>query len=158
MLFALVLTRANVFAQWSPTTNDSLLRSNGVYSILLNEGIDSLLIFNHLQRSQVNIIIDDNAIMDRNLKPDIHIIHLVNSKKILFSNKEGESGEYFVTANGKLIDKSVQDFFFQRSRKYFTKYETVGSESNSFWDSTAKPILVTLGAVAVIALFFLIRG
>jgi hypothetical protein len=27
-----------------------------------------------------------------------------------------------------------------------------------FWDSTAKPILVTVGAVAVIALFFLIRG
>jgi hypothetical protein len=158
VIFALVPARAKNFAQWSSATNDSLLRNNGIYSILLNEGIDSLLNSNHLQRSDVNIVIDDSAIMDRNLKTDLHIIHLDNSKKILFNNKEGESGEYFVTAKGKLINNSAKDFFFQRYRKYYTKFETISSESNSFWDSAAKPILVTLGAVAVIALFFLVRG
>jgi hypothetical protein len=54
-----------------------------------------------------------------------------------------------------------QKFSFTKTSKYTTTFDYVGQESNepkSFWDSTAKPILVTLGAVAVIALFFLIRG
>ena len=71
-----------------------------------------------------------------------------------------------VTAEGVLcclpINVADQKIAFTRMSRYKTIFESHRQGANdseiSFWDSTAKPILVTLGAVLVIALFFLIRG
>jgi hypothetical protein len=92
-----------------------------------------------------------------------------------------ESGVRFVAASGRITfdDTSQKEIHYLFGKSYH--YEGISDfkpeesklrpgeskikveditpiESKSFWDSTAKPILVTLGAVAVIALFFIIRG
>ncbi len=93
------------------------------------------------------------------------IKHIQSSHKILSSTKGIEDGIVIVSADGTLcclpFNKQDETFSFTRTSKYRATFDYVGQmsgDSSSFWDSTAKPILVTLGAVAVIALFFLIRG
>ena len=93
---------------------------------------------------------------------------ILDIKNIVFThttnnNSEAmEDGFYKVVASGEvtIFDSTyLHQFFINKYRKYTLIYEnSTQSEPKSFWDSTAKPILVTLGAIAVIALFFLVRG
>ncbi len=174
LLSALVPARAEIYGQSYLGIKDSLGRS-GIYQILLNEGIDSVLNSINLSRNDVEVVEDTNLtwsdyshIGSRPKDPDTFFKKLLIQKnnrnyKIFNSSSTTEQGIYTLSVTGKVVSLPAnipeRTFSFNKSRKYNTVYENdLSNESKSFWDSTAKPILVTLGAVAVIALFFLVRG
>jgi hypothetical protein len=180
LIFALVPARAKIFAQSSAGTKDSIERRD-IYQVLLDEGIDSVLNSLSLRKDLVHIIMDTNNLkfLDGNRplqmwygKGDppqyfyfqtLLIDQCIKNKTIFNATSQEEKGIASIVVKGKLISSQNNKpgiiFSFTRYRKYDLVYDNnVSNESNSFWDSTAKPILVTIGAVAAIALFFLIRG
>lgn len=186
IFIVLVFIRASVYGQIhdvgtklvKPFYTDDLTQK------LIDEGIDSVLKSAHLFRENMwvgldTLIEDSTCLINREIY-SLHmermqdgskligkliIRHLEKSRLILNESKGFEEGQITITGKGILcLEKdwnAPQPYSFSKSLKYKTTYEASLSTSNepsSFWDSTAKPILVTLGAVAVIALFFLIRG
>ena len=188
IIISIVFTRANVFAQitYIGQYTAENFKTDELTEKLLNETIDSVLTSRHLTRVHTWLVVDtlreDSTCAPPSRGLAVHSIsrrgteenqytarliirHFERNRQILTSSDTFEEG--FVSVSGKGIicldqNGSVpQEFLFSRSAKFRTVFETNSSsatESSSFWDSTAKPILVTLGAVAVIALFFLIRG
>ena len=156
-------------------TKDSNIRKSGIEQGLLAQGIDSVLKAAKYSRENIEVEIDtieksslheerENEKTDSYLGKLI-VKHIFISHKILNSSKNAEEGLVFVSADGSLCclpsNLPGQNFSFTKTSKYTTTFDYSGLMSNepkSFWDSTVKPILVTLGAVAVIALFFLVRG
>ena len=164
MIFALVFARANVFAQ-NFNIEKGIYSGSNVYKILLEEGIDSILKAKMLSPSYTLLIKSDSGFSVHNGNGSTKIILLRDSVfHFVFMNTiDGEEGICGVIADGRINGDALkldgEKFSFARSRKYSIKLENkVPNVNNSFWDSTAKPILVTIGAIAVIALFFLVRG
>ena len=159
-------------------TKDSSVRN--IYNILIDEGIDSVLNSLNLTRDNLHRIIMDTDIVNRNLSDDypshglhddqkrifpwdLRISQFIRDNKITGYTSNEEIGVYSVSVNGKIryLPPGTPDktFSFTRLRRYTLEFENkISAEPKTFWDSTAKPILVTVGAAAVIALFFLVRG
>ena len=168
IIIALVFNRANVYGQMPTGTKDSIVRRISPEEKILAQGVDSVLESLNYSRENRRVEIDTanrganiplGDYIGRLIIQHIHTIY-----EALNSTKNSEEGLIIVSASGivcctnsNLPDKK---FSFTRSKKYTTTFDLVqkSDDTSSFWDSTAKPILVTLGAVAVIALFFLIRG
>ena len=154
---------------------------------LLDELIDSVLRSVHHSRDSIYVAIDTlkedtdcfsnhTQVGSVRLKAYMHnagfkyagkltIRHLETSRTATSFSGSSEEGVVSVLGSGILCFEPsmalVQKFSFAKVLKYRTTYENYLPDKDttkSFWDSTAKPILVTLGAAAVIALFFLIRG
>jgi hypothetical protein len=158
VIFALAFARANVYGQRIETVD---------YGLLIN-GIDSVLKSHNLYPDSVFIVVDS---FDRKILPvatkhficdSVILLHVAGYRKIYNNNGSSLEGQAYVSVSGELRYKNTvkkKEFFsFERSSNYGACIFNPAEESKSFWDSTAKPILVTLGAVAVIALFFLVRG
>lgn len=119
------------------------------------EGLDSIAKARGFDPSSVNILADTavRQYIDERISP--------NPKAILYvQHSEYRSGGARVIA-GTIIPllppKSSENFSFLA---YFGPQIIEGKEQpeEGFWESVLQPTLVTLGAVAIIALFFLIRS
>jgi len=180
VLFALAFARANVYAQFqSADTVGKSIRTDMIDSRDLWEGIDSLLKSHGLTVARVRIVCDtlDRRLLSRVGFPtsnsnstQLIIDHIFGYKKFfkggwhskdLFNGRDID--ERVVAVDGKIefSDSSHQSIPFSFTRTLTLiplSDDHIPEFPESFWDSTAKPILVTLGAAAVIALFFLVRG
>ncbi len=71
----------------------------------------------------------------------------------------GSGNQQIITASGSVVTlkppKSPQAFTISR---YFPHGIDTSNDDEGFWDSVLQPALVTLGAVAIVALFFLVRS
>jgi hypothetical protein len=179
LLFAFVPARTKIFAQYSKieTTNTGI-RNEDINQTLLFEGIDSVLASMSFSRENIEIEVDtarnDTTSFHRQSNSSTRvgkylgklIINRFTNFHNTLRNANGiEEGVYSVSASGVLCclpsGSNDQKFSFTKSTQYRTVYEDNSMNAHqpkSFWDTTAKPVLVTIGAVAVIALFFLIRG
>ncbi|MEI8134955.1 MAG: hypothetical protein WCH46_07740 [bacterium] len=162
LIFALAPTRAKIFAQET---------KSGMYDRLVREAIDSVLNAHGLSTKNTGILFETgiqvdstllNSVRDDNI---IFIRDLSRNQRVIRTSEQGEEGEYSITGKYAITKRGVSlaelnglvRNTLQRTRRY--SLNLIESDSpHSFWDSTAKPILVTIGAAVVIALFFLIRG
>ncbi|HET9136681.1 MAG TPA: hypothetical protein VFO76_08585 [Candidatus Kapabacteria bacterium] len=177
--FALVFTRANAFSQGTSSKELS------IYSIdptLIERGIDSIRNANRLSQTETRLVIDTNV---PRLQDYIKVRAVANPKATIVIKKLSAVQYNDVCPNCEIIpNQSVavtvygtgvlsfdqagmpsQQFNFIASQTYRQSQFNImpvqvktESPEPSFWESTAQPIIVGLGAVAIIALFFLIRS
>jgi hypothetical protein len=174
VLFALAFARANVYAQASRLGSDPV-RREGVEGFELRIVADSLLNSYHLSLDsvKVNFNTSDEPVFRHHFRSAVnhsvgtlYFDHIAGYRII-----SGENGGYmssYIDASGRIVfnESSRKEISFSISRMIGERINPIEGETKnevvlkneSFWDSTAKPILVTLGAAAVIALFFLVRG
>ncbi len=176
-IFALVNSGAKIYAQTSDPIaaryfdNNYHLVEVGILDLsAIAKGIDSVLSTMNLMRNEVQVFgsssISASLIQSLNAQKKTDTVAGIDLENILCYRKEDPLPGYTkdsIIISGRINfyanNKPSSKFSFQR----MTKFGNPGSictlkEDSSFWDSTAKPILVTLGAIAVIALFFLVRG
>lgn len=177
---ALVFTRANVFAQEVKIIGNKTLTSvQYAEPDLIRAGIDSLLKAHNLSSSLVRIIgdsISPNLIqavaISQTGKPIATIvikhIYTVTDLVCATCNVLPASKPSSVQVEGVLsfdeVGKPTEQFSFVSfgaSREEHLPIPNVikpPEAPKTFWESTAQPILVTVGAAAIVALFFLIRS
>lgn len=178
---ALVFARANVFAQDVQVVGNKTLSS--VYYAdpeIIRLGLDSVLRSHHLTSESVRINGDSIAseLLRVLAKPQtgvpiasVIIKHLWALQEVGCPDCEGvlrRSSLQYVMVEGVIafdeIGKPTIPFNFYRFGSFSQEHALMLNVSKpseapkSFWESTAQPILVTLGAAAIIALFFLIRS
>ncbi|MEP7234108.1 MAG: hypothetical protein ABI778_02315 [Ignavibacteriota bacterium] len=175
VIFALASARASIFGQTISGTQSAVERTDE-YDRLFEKGIDSLVIAHQLSRSYFSIVYDTSStsrdsdysihgIRGNGNQPhgSIQITTLKKSTTILKSTNWAEEGFITLEAEGKIccMPTPMKDtlFSFRRTSGFATIFDhDSGGSQESFWDSTAIPIIVSLGAAVIIALFFLIRG
>lgn len=181
VIFALVPARTKIYGQIPKDKKARINRREEVVDgFLLKNGLDSVLKAHALDSDRVKIIFDemDSAMLmdysseitgyffghnNSHISTYMYVDHFSGFDKKTLSGIPVE-GIHSIAASGRIIYKDsfnkTEWFFFTKTEEHF--YECSISnpveEKPSFWNSTAIPILVTLGAVAVIALFFLVRG
>jgi len=147
-------------------TNIAMAQSNAkTFKEVTREGLDSIVKTRGFELHEVSIL-GDTAIrryIDERILPDPKAILYVQ-----YFQLRGDSREGRMKVSGALISlkppKSPEHFSFitAASGPQITEVAKVDrtppEEEKSFWDSVLQPTLVTLGAVTIIALFFLIRS
>ena len=176
-IFALVPARAKIYGQTSYpiavrySDNNYHLEEVGILDFsTIAKGIDSVLSTMNLARNEVQVFgsssISASLIQSLNSQKKTDTVAGIDLENILCYRKEDPSPGYTkdsIIISGRINyyanNKPSLKFLFQRMAKFGNPGSIdILKEDTSFWDSTAKPILVTLGAIAVIALFFLVRG
>ena len=178
---ALVFARANVFAQDVKVVGNKSLSS--VYYAdpeIIQLGLDSVLRSHHLTIESVRI--NGDSIASELLRvlaksqtgvpiASVIIKHLWALQEVGCPDCEGvlrRSSLQYVMVEGVIafdeIGKPTIPFNFYRFGSFSEEHSPMLNVNKptevpkTFWESTAQPILVTLGAAVIIALFFLIRS
>ena len=168
--FALVYARANVFGQELPLLDNSsidpIIVQHSLDSIVtahqlswdnirvtgdsLGSRIEEYFIQNHPSDPQGTIIIKrlqarvENPCPDCELLPNQYHRIRVWGQGVMTFDAAGKGSEPF--SFSKIEVSAVQPVV------------RLPAEPPSFWESTAEPIIVTIGAAVIVALFFLIRS
>jgi hypothetical protein len=182
--FALVFARANVFAQGSfPISAVTLNASTPVPiseldPILVERGIDSIRGVYHLSRVETRLTIDTpvkrlrdycNSRVLSGAKATAVITGISALQELACPQCEvipNHETRVDVYATGVLTfdetNRPSVPFTFHVIEVYkqplFDAMRPVEKVESSFWESTAQPIIVGIGAAVIVALFFLIRS
>lgn len=179
--FALVFTRANVFAQGSaPESTPMPFPVSAVDPMLIELGCDSILKAQGLTRVETRIYLDTMVprLQQYCLKRTVSNPRAtIVIKQLAALQQEGcrnceiiPNQSTGTTVYGQAVlmfdspTKASIPFAFHSGMVYNgpvllpEAIEPPQKNDGSFWDSTAQPIIVTLGAAVIVALFFLIRS
>jgi hypothetical protein len=182
--FALVFTRANVFSQGTfPVSaispNDrSPVPISELDPILMERGIDSIRGIFHLSRSETRLAIDTpikklkdycSSRIISGAKATAIITAITAFQELACPQCEvipNHDTRVDVYGTGILTfdeeHRSSVPFNFHVVEVYkqplMDALKPVENTEPSFWESTAQPIIVGLGAAVIVALFFLIRS
>jgi hypothetical protein len=186
MVFALVLARANAFSQGAAALADARFDSLGRvamanfvegkffwkshFDLLVPREDSSLFVQFALQRKDKHVFYGNDPKIVPKLADDTERqVHIFTSIRRLLTYEQGGKDTVFARGSiavsgytpGYVSVPFVSTFeVFRDTILPSARINTIATDTpqHSVWDSTLKPVLVTVGAAAIVALFFLIRS
>lgn len=186
MVFALVLARANAFSQGVAALADARFDSLGRvamanfvegkffwkthFDLLVPKSDSALFSQFATQRKDKHVFYGtDVAAVPKVADDTERQLHVFSSIRRTISYEQGGKDTVFeratISVNGYTPGYVTTPFVstFEVFRDTIVPSVrsipmATGDEQHSFWDGTLKPVLVTVGAAAIVALFFLIRS